>query len=75
MATPQAFELRKRGDTTPDGRLRDSHAAMNMRGTEPELEGRFSFPFAFPRQGRYRMWVQVKRSGRVHTADFEVNVR
>ena len=42
---------------------------------EPELPGRFSFPFAFPKPGRYRMWVQVKKGGRVHTADYEVNVK
>jgi hypothetical protein len=77
MATLQAFELRNRGDTTADGRLLDPHASMNMKrkADEPELDGRFSFPFAFPKAGRYRVWVQVKKYGRVHTADFEVNVR
>jgi hypothetical protein len=78
MATLQAFELRNRGDTTADGRLRDPHAGMkgmDEKGKEPEIEGRFSFPFAFPKTGRYRMWVQVKKQGRIHTADFEVNVK
>jgi hypothetical protein len=73
MASIQAFELRNRGDTTPDGRLADPHAGMAM--DEPQLEGRFSFPFAFPKSGRYRLWVQVKKYGRVHTADYEVNVK
>lgn len=73
MATLRAFELRDRGDTTPDGRLDDPHAGMNMDAAE--LEGRFSFPFAFPSAGRYRVWVQVKRGGRILTADFEVNVK
>jgi hypothetical protein len=82
MATIQAFELRNRGDTTPEGRLVDPHAAMNMKPAkgkkppaEPELAGRFSFPFAFPKAGRYRLWVQVKKDGRVHTGDFEVAVK
>lgn len=73
LASLQAFELRNRGDTTTDGRLADAHAGMKME--ERELEGRFSFPFAFPKPGRYRLWVQVKKFGRVQTADFEVNVR
>ena len=83
MATMQAFELRNRGDTTDDGRLRGPHAAMPMKpargraaaSDEPEVNGSFSFPFAFPKAGRYRMWVQVKKAGHIHTADFEVNVR
>jgi hypothetical protein len=81
MATLQAFELRNRGDTTADGRLVDPHAGMNMapkgraRLQEPELEGRFSFPFAFPKSGRYRLWVQFRKFGRVQTADFEVIVK
>jgi hypothetical protein len=81
MATLQAFELRNRGDTTADGRLVDPHARMTMSSKgkskiqEPELEGRFSFPFAFPKPGRYRLWVQFRKFGRVQTADFEVTVK
>jgi len=83
MATMQAFELRNRGDTTADGRLmlsRDSMASMKSPGAsrrvkEPEFDGHFSFPFAFPNAGRYRLWVQVKKGGRVYTADYEVTVR
>jgi hypothetical protein len=84
MATMQAFELRNRGDTTADGRLMAPHADMPMSPkpkrpvkavAEPEVPGRFSFPFAFPKPGRYRIWVQVKKANNVHTADYEVNVR
>ncbi|HET9426077.1 MAG TPA: hypothetical protein VFO55_11950 [Gemmatimonadaceae bacterium] len=73
MASLQAFELRNRGDTTAAGRLVDAHAGMRM--DEPDLAGSFSFPFAFPRPGRYRLWVQVKKYNRVLTADYEVVVR
>ena len=83
MATMQAFELRNRGDTTSDGRLMVAHpmpmpkskSRQRVLSTEPDLPGRFSFPFAFPQPGRYRLWVQVRKGGRVHTADFEVSVK
>jgi hypothetical protein len=84
MATMQAFDLRNRGDTSPQGALNVPHA-MDMKPkraprnakivNEPNLPGRFSFPFAFPKPGRYRMWVQVRKDGRVQTADYEVTVR
>lgn len=34
-----------------------------------------SFPYAFPRGGEYRVWVQVRIGGRVLTGTFNVRVR
>jgi hypothetical protein len=33
------------------------------------------FPYAFPEPGRYTVWVQLKRTGRVLTGTFSVDVR
>jgi hypothetical protein len=73
MASMTAFELRNHGDTTADGRLANASGSMQM--PAQKLDGRFSFPFAFPKPGRYKLWVQVKIGGRVQTADFELVVR
>ncbi len=34
-----------------------------------------SIPYAFPKAGRYRVWIQMKRAGQVVTGAFEANVR
>ena len=39
-----------------------------------EVDSRVGVPYAFPKAGRYRMWVQVKRAGQVRTAAFDVDV-
>jgi hypothetical protein len=38
-------------------------------------QGDLSIPYAFPKAGRYRIWVQMKHAGRVITAAFDANVR
>ena len=74
MASQQAFAQRDRGDTTTNGRL-GPDGAMKMAVAGVTMDGTFSFPYAFPQPGRYRLWVQVKVAGRVETADYEVTVR
>jgi hypothetical protein len=39
------------------------------------MTGEFSFPYEFPREGNYRVWVQVKRGGRILTGAFDVRVK
>ena len=38
-------------------------------------ENAVSFPYAFPRGGEYRVWVQVRVSGRVLTGVFDLTVK
>jgi hypothetical protein len=74
MVAQQVFTLRDRGDTTSAGRLNTASlapadmAAMTMAGD-------ISFPYEFPKPGRYRLWVQVKPADRVLTGVFDVDVR
>lgn len=50
-------------------------AADSHEGHVATLDSRVDVPYAFPRAGRYRLWVQVKRAGRVHTGVFDTDVR
>jgi hypothetical protein len=48
----------------------DPHAGHAM-----PLDSRVAIPYAFPKAGAYRLFVQVKRGGKVMTGAFDVDVR
>jgi hypothetical protein len=74
LAAQERIARREAGDTAmhgadrPDAMPMAQHAAMSYPGT-------LSFPFAFPKPGRYRVWVQARPDGGVRTAAFDVDVR
>ena len=49
-------------------------AMSNMPGMATALPSEVTFPYGFPQAGQYRLFVQVKRAGRVETAVFDTNV-
>ncbi len=74
LAAQQTFLLRQPGDTAPGAlgkRLRMEMGSGEM-GEVPSSS--VSFPYAFPKPGHYRIWVQVKRAGRILTGAFDADV-
>jgi hypothetical protein len=74
MASQMAFMMRKPGDTIGALGKRLSAAEMSAMQHAPVTLGTVSFPYAFPRAGNYRIWVQVKLNGKVTTAAFDTRV-
>jgi len=75
MASQMAFEMRQPGDTVRGklgGRISAAEHAM-MSGPLPAMS-EVGFPYAFPKPGNYRVWVQVRKTGRILTGAFDVPV-
>lgn len=72
IAAQQAFALRDLGDTTATGHLRLRSDSMMLHPMP--IVGDFSFPYLFPTASAYRVWVQVRRNGRVLTGVFDVTI-
>ena len=71
-AAQQAFLARDRGDTTDAGRIRADEHAIHANAMAPSRL--VEFPYAFPRSGNYRVFIQVKRNGRILTGAFAIDV-
>jgi hypothetical protein len=82
LAAQQAFLVRAPGDTVPGAlgvRLAERERDARMHAAHPGaarlMPHAMSFPYAFPQPGRYRLWVQVKRDGRILTGVFDATVQ
>jgi hypothetical protein len=75
MAAQERLLRRERGDTVLHGENQpvEPAAAHAMDGVT--FPGELSFPFAFPKPGAYRMWLQVRQGGAIRTAAFDVAAR
>jgi hypothetical protein len=51
-----------------------SDAMIGMKNMQGSLPATISFPYGFPSPGDYRIFVQIKRRGRVRTAAFDVTL-
>jgi hypothetical protein len=71
MTAQRQFERRSHGDTTL---LPTAMDAIPSPHTAHEMRALVTFPYAFPSAGRYRIWVQMKVSGRVRTGVFDAIV-
>ena len=73
VAAQQVFQLRA-GDKRPK---RITPEMMEKLCQPPDAglpQQPLSFPYEFPRPGQYRLWVQVKIDGKVHTGVFDTEV-
>lgn len=79
MAAQKVIEMSEAGDTAR-GMLGERITRSEMSGmahgaSEMPQTSTVRFPYAFPQPGNYRVWVQVKRGGKILTGAFDAEVR
>jgi hypothetical protein len=69
MAALELAQASLPGSVAPEANM---HAGMTM--SSAPLPAEVSFPYGFPQPGLYRIFVQIKRAGRVGTGVFDAHV-
>ncbi len=75
VAAQERLLRRERGDSAFHGARQPGDAHAGHAAEAVRYPGALAFPFAFPEPGAYRVWVQLRRGGRVRTAAFDVAAR
>ncbi len=70
MAALSIAQAQVSGGNAADAQGMAGMHAMHSSGLPPEV----TFPYGFPQAGRYRIFVQVKRAGKVETGIFDARV-
>jgi hypothetical protein len=73
MAAQQVFQLRS-GDKPPKRITPEMMEQLCQPPSGDLPQQPLSFPYEFPKPGRYRIWVQVKARGSVQTGVFDTEV-
>lgn len=68
-----SFELAQA--SLPPSMGQRAQGSMNMAQMAAAVAPEISIPYGFPKAGAYRIFVQVKRSGRIQTALFDADVK
>jgi hypothetical protein len=67
--------LRSMTETDRNKYLTALMPAMDMPENEHnKMDGMVTFPYAFPSAGKYRIWVQMKRNGKILNSAFDATV-
>lgn len=73
VAAQQVFQLRA-GDKPPKRITPEMMEQLCQPPSGDRPQQPLSFPYEFPKPGRYRIWVQIKAGGQVHTGVFDAEV-